>query len=182
MLTQQKLLYTLLTGCQEENCTNKLMFFRDDFYDIIQIDMKLEVVLLSLRFDLYMDEKEATQMNALQLAFLGDSVWDLINRYILVNEKYNVRHMHQKCVEKVNAHAQSQYLISIEDMLTEKEKDIVRRGKNSHPKHSAPRNQTPDEYSSATGFEALFGFLYLTGQNERICSLVNHIKEVNKNG
>ena len=129
-----------------------------------------------------MDEQDAAQMNALQLAYIGDSVWDLISRYNLITKKFSVRHMHQKCVERVNAHAQSCYLLSIDELLTEKEKDIVRRGRNAHAKHAAPRNQNPDDYAASTGFEALLGFLYLTGQDERIRFLVNHIKEVSENG
>ena len=50
---------------------------------------------------------------------------------------------------------------------------------NAHAKHPSPRNQDPDEYAASTGFEALLGFLYLTGQNSRIGDLVNHIREVN---
>ena len=137
---------------------------------------------MSLRFDILMDEQDAAQVNALQLAYIGDSVWDLISRYQLITQKFTVRHMHQKCVERVNAHAQSRYLLSIEALLTEKEKDIVRRGRNAHPKHAAPRNQNPDDYAASTGFEALFGFLYVTGQDMRIRFLVNHINEVNENG
>lgn len=137
---------------------------------------------MSLRFDMIMDENEAAMMNALQLAYIGDSVWDLITRYKLITEKYNVRHMHQKCVEQVNAHAQAEYLQYIRDCLTEKEKDIVRRGRNAHPKHAAPRNQNPDDYAASTGFEALLGFLYVTGKDNRIMLLVNKIREVRKNG
>ena len=135
---------------------------------------------MSLRFDRIMDSADAIQMNALQLAYLGDSVWELIVRYHLASRKYNVRHMHQKCVDLVNAHAQSQILLSILDSLNETETEIVRRGRNAHAKHPAPRNQNPDEYALSTGFEALFGFLYLTGNNERIRYLADHIKEVNE--
>ncbi len=137
---------------------------------------------MSLRFGVLIDEKDAAQMNALQLAYLGDSVWDLISRYYLTNQKYTVRHMHQKCIQRVNAHAQSEYLLMIENMLNEQEMDIVRRGRNAHAKHAAPRNQNPEEYAASTGFEALLGFLYLTGQDERIRTITEHINEVNDNG
>lgn len=137
---------------------------------------------MSLRFEKIMDEREAAQMNALQLAYLGDSVWELIIRYKLIIQNYNVKHMHQKCVECVNAHAQSQILQSIEELLTDTEREIVRRGRNSHAKHPVPRNQNPEDYALATGFEALIGFLYLTGNNDRICNLVHSINEVMNNG
>ena len=136
---------------------------------------------MSLRFDILMEEQEAAQMNALQLAYLGDSVWELIVRYKLISQKLNVHHMHQKCIQLVNAHSQALILEKIQAELTTTEQDIVRRGRNAHAKHAAPRNQNPDEYAASTGFEALFGFLYLTGQNDRISILLKQIEEVNGN-
>ena len=138
----------------------------------------MEEPCLSLRNNVLMSEHDALQMNALQLAYLGDSVWELIIRYDLAVRGYNVRHMHKECVGKVNAHSQSVILLSIQEKLTETEKEVVRRGRNAHPKHAAPRNQNPDEYAASTGFEALFGYLYLTGQNDRILELVHYIREV----
>ena len=133
---------------------------------------------MSLRFDRLMDEHDAQQMNALQLAYLGDTVWEMIVRYDLIIQKLNVRHMHQRCVSLVNAHSQSEILRSLTDTLTDSEKEIVRRGRNAHAKHPVPKNQDPDEYAMATGFEALLGYLYVTGKNDRISELTNHIKEV----
>ena len=72
---------------------------------------------MSLRFERLMEEQEAAQMNALQLAYLGDSVWELIVRYGLIVQKLNVQHMHKNCVNLVNAHSQSQILSSISDIL-----------------------------------------------------------------
>ena len=129
-----------------------------------------------------MDEKDASQLNAIQLAYLGDTVWEMIVRYKLISHKYNVRHMHKRCVSFVNAHSQYTILGSIQDKLNETEKEIVRRGRNAHARHAAPRNQDPDEYAASTGFEALFGFLYLTGQDERICRIVKYIEEVISDG
>ena len=137
---------------------------------------------MSLRFGKGMKQQEALQLNALQLAYIGDSVWELIVRYKLIMKRYNVHHMHKECVSLVNAHSQAVILQKIQDELNETETEIVRRGRNAHAKHSAPRNQDPDEYAASTGFEALFGYLYLTGQNDRINTLVNIIKEVNENG
>ena len=134
---------------------------------------------MSLRFDKLLDDHDALQLNALQLAYLGDSVWEMIIRYELIIQKKNVQHMHQKCVKLVNARSQSQILISIMEQLSEKEIEIVRRGRNAHARHPVPKNQNPDDYAMSTGFEALFGFLYITGKNERIRQLINFIKEVN---
>lgn len=137
---------------------------------------------MSLRFGKGMEQQEALQLNALQLAYIGDSVWELIVRYKLIMKRYNVRHMHKECVSMVNAHSQAVILQKIQEELNETESEIVRRGRNAHAKHSAPRNQDPDEYAASTGFEALFGYLYLTGQNDRISRLVSTIEEVSENG
>ena len=137
---------------------------------------------MSLRFDRLMDTHEAAQMNALQLAYLGDSVWELIIRYNLIIQKLNVHHMHRNCVDLVNAHSQAKILNSLLDLLTDAEQEIVRRGRNAHSRHPVPKNQNPDDYAMATGFEALLGFLYLTGQNERIQMLTEHIEEVKLHG
>ena len=69
-------------------------------------------------------------------------------------------------------------LASVLDLLTEQESEIVRRGRNAHARHPVPKNQNPDDYAMSTGFEALWGFLYLTGQNERIHLLIKYINEV----
>lgn len=136
---------------------------------------------MSLRFEKMMEQHDALQLNALQLAYLGDSVWELIVRYNLIMQRYNVHHMHKSCVNLVNAHSQSELLRIIQNELDETETEVVRRGRNAHARHTVPKNQNPDEYAAATGFEALFGYLYLTGQNERISQLVSIIKEVSEN-
>ena len=133
---------------------------------------------MSLRFDRLMDERDAAQMNALQLAYIGDSVWELIIRYELIIQRLNVQHMHKECIRFVNAHSQAVILASVFDQLTDQEREIVRRGRNAHARHPVPKNQNPDDYAMSTGFEALWGFLYLTGQNERIHALIIYINEV----
>ena len=145
--------------------------------DIIK-KSNMEVVRLSLRFHMLLSEQEALQMNALQLAYIGDSVWEMIVRFDLITRKYNVRHMHKECVDLVNAHSQAQMLQNVLDILDSTETEVVRRGRNAHAKHAAPRNQDPDDYAASTGFEALFGFLYLTGRDNRIGIIVNRIREV----
>lgn len=132
---------------------------------------------MSLRFEKKMNELEAFRMNALQLAYLGDTVWETIIRYDLILNKLNVHHLHEQSVRRVNAGAQAEMLARIAAQLTEREEELVRRGRNAHPKHTIPRNQQPDDYAAATGFEALLGYLYLSGQDDRISRLVQIIKE-----
>lgn len=121
--------------------------------------------------DPLMSEKEVTLRNVLQIAYIGDAVWELIVRNRLILKSLNVRHMHAECIRLVNAAAQASFIQTVLPELTETEKDLVRRGRNAHARHPAPKNQNPEDYSMATAFEALIGYLYLTGQHERLMSV-----------
>ena len=79
--------------------------------------------------------------------------------------------LHRRAVQLVNAAAQARASREIEPYLTEEERDVLRRGQNAHAKHAVPKNQSPEDYSRATGLEALMGYLYLSGQTERIGEL-----------
>lgn len=116
-------------------------------------------------------EREALLLSPLQLAYIGDTVWDLMVRTNLLYTGKNLHNMHCAAVLRVNAKAQAQALSRLNDKLTLEEADMVRRGRNAHPRHGAPKNQDPAAYSQATGLETLIGYLYLTGQNERLKEL-----------
>ena len=135
---------------------------------------------MSLRFNRRMTEQEAMQMSPLQLAYIGDSVWEMIIRVELVFRKLNVHHLHEGSVRRVNAAAQAASAGRIRPFLDAGEEETFRRGRNAHTKHPAPKNQNPDDYAAATGFEALLGYLYLTGQDARIENLVQIITEQEK--
>ena len=124
-------------------------------------------------FDLFapVDEKEAGLMNVLQLAWIGDAVWEVFVRNHLIRKGLNVRHMHSECIRRVSAKAQAGFIRQLEDLLTPEEAELVRRGRNAHPHHPVPRNQNPEDYAMATGFETLIGFLHLIGRDERIAQL-----------
>ena len=122
-----------------------------------------------------MDEREALMLNPLQLAYMGDSVWEITVRTRLIARKKNVKHMHRECVEAVNAGAQARFMERIMPMMTSTEKDVFLRGRNAHPHHPSPRHQDRGDYAEATGFEAVLGFLYLTGQDERLSELEEEI-------
>ena len=115
--------------------------------------------------------KEAKLKNPLALALMGDTVWDLLTREQLLLSQAHVNALHKQAIRQVNAGAQAEAAGRIEPHLTEEEGDIFRRGCNAHARHNAPKNQDPYAYSRATGLEALFGYLYLTGQDERIREL-----------
>lgn len=107
---------------------------------------------------------------SLELAYLGDAVYDLYVRAALVRQGGKVRAMHKSAISQVCANAQSEALARIEDMLDERESDVVRRARNAH--QSAPRNANIAEYHRATGLEALIGYLYVTGREQRMDQLL----------
>ncbi len=116
-------------------------------------------------------EKEVKLKNPLQMAYIGDGVYELmVRRHIIDNIDTTPNNLHRLTVSVVCANAQHQALLKIAEMLSEEEANIVRRGKNS-TKSGFPRSCSPKDYRAATGLEALFGFLYLTEQKERIDEL-----------
>ena len=107
---------------------------------------------------------------SLELAYLGDTVYDLYVRSHLVVTGGRVGKMHRQAIRLVCAHAQAEALTRIQDELTEEEANVVRRARNVH--QSPPKNADPAEYQKATGLEALIGFLYATGRHERMQQLL----------
>lgn len=118
-----------------------------------------------------MTEADARLLPPLKLAYIGDAVWELLIGTQLIYRGLSVRHIHKEAVARVNAGAQSQALNRIAPLLSEAEEDIARRGRNAHPHHAAPKHQDQADYSAATGLEALVGYLYLTGQVQRLQQL-----------
>ena len=111
---------------------------------------------------------DISQMSPLVWAYMGDAVYEKFIREYVIRQglcKNGLRH--KKSIKYVSAKGQSQILKEIEDFLTDEEKDIVRRGRNSNP-HSTAKNADIVEYKYATGFEALIGWLYLNEKEERL--------------
>ena len=115
--------------------------------------------------------EQARMLSPLQLAYVGDSVHALIVRTGLLQKNLLVKDMHRASNEAVSAVSQAKELTRLLPLLTEEEADIVRRGRNAHSRHSAPKSASTADYAGATGLEALLGYLYLTGQNGRIQEL-----------
>ena len=105
------------------------------------------------------------ELNPLQLAYVGDTLHDLYVRSMLVAKKMSVGAMHRQAVKMVSAAAQAAMLTAIED-------DMTRRGRNAQAKHAAPKHADPADYAHATGLEALWGYLYVTGQTQRLDELI----------
>lgn len=125
------------------------------------------------------DIEEVKLMPPLVWAYVGDAVYELYIRTNLVNNtKLNPHKLHVEAIKYVKAQAQAKILEKITEILTKEEKDIVRRGRNAQ-NHHLPKNANLDEYSHATAFEALIGYLYLTKQDERLRKILEKTFETN---
>ena len=122
-------------------------------------------------FEIQMTPEQVKSVTNLGLAHIGDGVYELLCRSYLVSQGgKTVLKLHNATVELVKAPTQAKFADKIKPMLTEEEMDFFRRGKNAHT-HAAPKSATPQEYAKATGFETLFGALYLLGRRDRLMEL-----------
>lgn len=112
--------------------------------------------------------EEVNQMSPLVWAYIGDAVYELYIRTNLVEHtKLKPHKLHIESIKYVKANAQARILKELDQILTEEEKEIVRRGRNAQ-NHHLPKNANVQDYMYSTAFEGLIGFLYLTKQNERL--------------
>ena len=120
------------------------------------------------------NEIDVKLMSPLTIAYVGDAVYELYIRTHLTNVSNLKPHkLHLESIKYVKAVAQAEILDKLHDMLTEEEKDIVRRGRNQE-NHHLPKNVSTSEYSKSTAFETLIGFLYLTKREERLEEILNY--------
>lgn len=123
------------------------------------------------------------EISPLTLAFVGDGVYDLLVREYLVRKANRpVGELNKIKVSLVNCKSQAEFARQIMPSLTEKELSVYKRGRNAAPK-CTPKNGSAADYHSATGLEALFGYLHLNGEKDRIDELFNliiHMKSLNK--
>lgn len=119
----------------------------------------------------YNKDCDPSQLSPLTLAFVGDSVFDLFVRERLVClANRPVNRLHSLAVSQVKAAAQAKAAKEIIEKLSEKELSVLKRGRNAHTNHKA-KNASESDYHYATGLEALFGFLYLNDETERLKEL-----------
>ena len=120
-------------------------------------------------------KQEVELMSPLTWAYIGDAVYELFIRNKLINETNLKPHkLHIEAIKYVKAKSQAEKLNEIYETLTDEEKDIVRRGRNTQ-NHHLPKNSNVQEYMYATAFEALIGYLYLTKQNARLREIFANI-------
>lgn len=130
------------------------------------------------QFDSYMQEifqmheVDIKEYSPLALAYIGDSIYDLIIKSLVLNEgNKQVQKLHIKTSSYVQAKTQSLMMRTLQEHLTEEEHAVYKRGRNAKSVSPA-KNQTVTDYRRATGFEALLGFLYLKKDWKRILDLV----------
>lgn len=129
-------------------------------------------ILNAIRQEFECKEVDIRAYSPLTLAYIGDAIYDLIIRTIVV-ERANrpANKLHKTVVRYVNAGTQAQMIMALEEELTEEEKAVYHRGRNAKSYTSA-KNASIADYRKATGLEALFGYLYLQGKMDRLLMLV----------
>ncbi len=122
-----------------------------------------------------MDDRTINSIPTLNLAFIGDGVYDLLVReYLVKNSSAHVGELNKLKVSMVNCKSQAEYARLLVDELTDEEADTYKRGRNTKV-NSASKHSTLSDYHAATGLETLFGWLYLKGRTERINELFSLI-------
>ena len=132
--------------------------------------------LLDKLFDL--PRRDYTQYSPLTLAYLGDAVFDLVVRTVLVRRvNMQAEKLHRLASSIVCASAQAEMIRSLLPSLTDEEFAVYRRGRGSKPYHTA-KNASREDYLEATGFEALIGYLYLQGEYARMLELIRKATDI----
>ena len=112
-------------------------------------------------------EQDIFAADALTLAYMGDVCWSLyIREHLIATGIYQVQILHTLASDMVSAKWQARILYELEPLLNERELKVAKRGRNSHS--SVPKSATVAEYRESTAFEAVLGYLYLSGQSERL--------------
>lgn len=115
-----------------------------------------------------MEEQDINQMSPLVWAYIGDAVYEeYIRNYLVINTRYKPHKLHVEATNFVKASAQANILKQLENILTEEEKEIVRRTRNTK-NHHLPKNANVQDYMYATAFEGLIGYLHLTKNKDRL--------------
>lgn len=126
-----------------------------------------------MNMERFLKEKNVNpnELSPLTLAFIGDTVFDMLVREdIICSANRPANDLHNLAVKKVKASAQAEFCNIIMPVLSERELSVFKRGRNAKSGH-LPKNASQSDYHMATGFEALFGYLYLSNELERIKEL-----------
>lgn len=128
-------------------------------------------------FHLNIDRAALLSLSTLGLAHLGDGVYEVMVRsWLVLHGRAKAKDLHRATVRYVAAPAQAERFGKIQPLLSEEEADVFRRGRNADT-HSVPKAASRAQYQTATGLEALFGWLYLQGRTERLNELFSAMME-----
>ena len=120
-----------------------------------------------------MTKAEIDAISNLGLAHMGDCVYEMLVRaHLCAQGNKTVAQLHKQTITMVKATYQADFVDKMLPLLTEDEMTYYRRGKNSHV-HAVPKSATPAQYAKATGLEAMFGYLFLSGQKDRANEIFN---------
>jgi len=120
------------------------------------------------------EKEQIDVMSPLTWAYIGDAVYEVFIRTHLVNTTNLKPHaLHLKSIKYVKAKSQAQILKMLEETLTNEEKEIVRRGRNTK-NHHLPKNANVKDYMYSTAFEALIGYLYLNKRKKRLDEILEY--------
>lgn len=122
-------------------------------------------------------EREARGQNPLVLAYIGDAVFELFVRSVILHRKQKVSRLHRASARRVKASSQARLALELADFFTEEEEKVFKRGRNTHQKTMAKHADVLD-YRNATGFECLLGYLYGSGQSERLKDYFQEIERI----
>ena len=129
-------------------------------------------ILEAIKRDFDCKDVDIRTYSPLTLAYIGDAIYDLVIRTIVVERgNRSANNLHKKTVTYVNARVQAKMMDVLEEELTEEEQTVYHRGRNAKSYTSA-KNASIIEYRKATGLEALCGYLYLLGEQERMLTLI----------
>jgi ribonuclease-3 family protein len=124
--------------------------------------------------------EDIVMLSPLQLAYIGDAVYELLVRTYLLKKGLSVKELHKATINFVKAKSQANIVHNLEEELTEHEKIVVKKGRNAKS-NTVPKNANLIDYKYATGFEALIGELYLSGKDERLSELFLQILNMDIN-
>lgn len=125
-----------------------------------------------------LSKEDIAMLSPLQLAYIGDAVYELLVRTYLLKQNIPVRKLHRTTTNYVKAKAQAETIHLLDEKLSEEEKHLVKKGRNAKT-NTMPKNANMIDYKYATGLEALFGYLYINGDDNRIDELFAEVIKIN---
>lgn len=139
-------------------------------------------ILESIKEQFELKDQDIRSYSPLTLAYIGDGIYELVVRTMVTGwGNRPVNELNKLSTAYVKAETQAEMIIALKEELTEEEAEVFKRGRNAKP-YTKAKNATRADYHKATGFEALMGYLYLTGQTERMLHLIKRGMELTGKG